>query len=89
MICWKCGSSLFIEKINFRSTCEKCFSDQHVCLNCKYYSIGKPNDCEFPLTEHVSDREKYNFCEDFKVKDKKSKKKQISKEDIEKKLFGD
>jgi hypothetical protein len=90
MICWKCRSKLDLinKKIGFRDSCEKCFADLHVCKNCRYYSIGKPNDCEVPLTEFVSDREKYNFCEEFRPKENFAKEKKISKEDIEKKLFG-
>lgn len=56
------------QKIGFRAACPFCSSDLHVCVNCRYYSPGKPNDCLVPGTESIRDREAANFCEEFKVK---------------------
>jgi hypothetical protein len=85
MFCYRCKKKLDLsnDKISFRSCCDFCGFDQHVCLNCKYYSIGKPNDCNVPNSERVLDKEKYNFCEDFKKKEKGDDKK-LSFENIEK-----
>lgn len=85
MICYNCHKKLDLpnNKIRFRSYCEYCNADLHVCLNCKYYSPGKPNDCSYPNTEHVSDREKYNFCEEFSPKKSLEQK----KDNNEKKTF--
>ena len=69
MFCYKCHFKLDTKKIGFRDTCEKCLTDLHVCKNCKYYSIGKPNDCSYPNTEYVSDREKNNFLSFYHKKD--------------------
>jgi len=55
-------------KIGFRATCPHCEIDLHVCKNCRYYALGKPNDCLVPGTEFIRDREASNFCEEFKVK---------------------
>jgi hypothetical protein len=67
MICWKCSKSLDSAlKIGFRTVCPHCDVDLHVCVNCKYYSPGKPNDCIVPGTESIRDREKANLCEDYK-----------------------
>lgn len=90
MYCYKCNKKLDLpsKKIGFRQTCPICFADLHVCKNCKHYLIGKPNDCNVPNTEYVSDREKNNFCEDFEIKntlDIQTK----TKEDILKRLFKD
>lgn len=70
MNCWKCLKSISEEplKIGFRASCMHCSSDLHVCVNCRYYAIGKPNDCLIPGTEPIRDREKANLCEDFKPK---------------------
>jgi hypothetical protein len=68
--CWKC-SKLVSEteiKIGFRAACLHCSSDLHVCKNCRYYAIGKPNDCLVPGTDPIRDREAANFCEEFKPK---------------------
>jgi hypothetical protein len=72
MNCWKCAKTLGEEakKIGFRTVCPNCGIDLHTCTNCKYYTLGKPNDCAVPGTDYVRDREANNFCEDFKIKAK-------------------
>jgi hypothetical protein len=91
MYCWKCFEKQDIEnkKVSFRATCETCGFDLHVCKNCKFYFPGKPNDCLAPQTEPVADREKFNFCEEFRPKDEKPTNSYSNKSDIEKKLFND
>ena len=37
----------------------------HCCLNCKFHSPGKPNDCISPTVERVLDKEKSCFCDEF------------------------
>jgi len=56
------------QRVSFRATCSVCSSDLHVCVNCKYHNPPKPNECDIPNTEPISDREKYNFCEEFSPK---------------------
>ncbi len=65
--CWKCDEEMpdFGGRIPFKSTCEKCHSWLHSCLNCKNYCPGKPNDCLIPGTPLISDREKFNLCVEF------------------------
>lgn len=91
MFCFKCQFKIELEKnkASFRSTCDFCGADLHVCQNCKYYMVGKPNDCFIPNTEFIQDREKYNFCEDFAPKESLHNDTKIKKEDIFKKLFKD
>lgn len=68
MKCWKCQKQVSESPVNigFRATCSHCSADLHVCKNCRYYSIGKPNDCQVPGTDRVLDREQSNLCEEFK-----------------------
>jgi hypothetical protein len=68
MQCWKCNQPISEgpAKIHFRAACPHCGSDLHTCRNCRYHAPGKPNDCIVPGTESVRDREKANFCEEFK-----------------------
>ena len=69
MICWKCKKSIEAkEKILFRATCPHCDIDLHVCVNCRFYAPGKPNDCSVPGTDFIRNREAANFCEEFRVK---------------------
>jgi len=88
--CWHCKNKLSLEnKIGFKETCIHCGYDLHVCKNCYHYSPGKPNDCAYPNTEYVSDREKYNFCEEFKYNTNPPKSNQSTTDDIAKRLFKD
>ena len=90
MYCFKCKEIQDTKnKVGFRATCLTCGSDLHVCKNCKYYQRGKPSDCIVPNVEPVLDKEKQNFCEDFKPSDQKKDDIKSSAQDAEKKLFKD
>jgi hypothetical protein len=67
MNCWKCHKSISDTpiKLGFRAECSHCGVALHVCVNCRYYSVGKPNDCSVPGTDRITDREAMNFCEEF------------------------
>jgi hypothetical protein len=70
MNCWKC-QKLISEmpiKVGFRAICQHCGIDLHTCAGCRYYTLGKPNDCAVPGTDFVRDREAMNFCEEFAPK---------------------
>lgn len=87
LVCWHCKQKLSTDYVSFRTSCDHCFQDQHVCLNCKHYSPSKPNSCEILTTESVKEKDKLNFCEDFYLKDlSDSEEKNFDKV---KKLFGD
>lgn len=89
-VCWKCGYPLLAEeifKMPFRAVCEKCDTDLHVCVNCLYYQIGKPNDCQVPGTDFIADRRKANFCEDFKLKGSLNSSSGSSIEEVSRRLF--
>lgn len=55
-------------KLLFRAVCPHCDIDLHVCVNCRFYAPGKPNDCSVPGTDFIRDRQAANFCEEFRVK---------------------
>jgi len=67
--CWHCKKKLTTDAVSFRTSCDHCFQDQHVCLNCKYYSPPKSNSCQLLTAENVKEKDKRNFCEDFSIKD--------------------
>ena len=96
MDCYHCHSPLEDDlkakpKITFRSVCESCNFDLHVCLSCKFYSPGKPNDCCIPNIDKVIDKEKNNFCDEFVYNDQPfiDAKSKNQKKQIVKKLFKD
>lgn len=90
MKCWKCGTDIAdpFGKLSFRAACEACNAELHCCYNCSYYTPGKPNECAIPGTDYVSDREKMNFCEDFKQLGKGPSEK-TNPNNAAKRLFGD
>ncbi len=92
MNCWKCGKDTGEKegiKLSFRAECPSCGADLHTCRQCKYYKPGLPNDCMVPGTDYVADREKMNYCEEFKGCSPSSRSSGPAREDIEKRLFGD
>ncbi len=58
-----------LEKILFRTSCEKCNTPLHSCLNCRYYKGA----CLLPGTESVREPSSANFCEEFTVKSPQEK----------------
>jgi hypothetical protein len=68
MICFSCHQKLsVVDAISFRESCPHCFSDLHVCLNCKFFDPKSYNECREPIAESVRDKEKYNLCEFFQL----------------------
>jgi hypothetical protein len=70
MDCWKCRKKISDEAgpIGYRAQCPHCDIDLHACLNCRFYTPGKPNDCAVPGTDWVKDRERMNLCDEFEAK---------------------
>ena len=94
MNCYRCHTPLEDDlknkpKITFRSTCENCNFDLHVCLGCKFYLPGKPNDCFMPDIDKITNKEKNNFCEEFVYHDKTLAESKDQKKQIAQKLFKD
>ncbi len=84
--CWKCHHPVD-GTIKFKTNCDRCGSYLHCCKGCKHYQIGKPNDCNIPNTDAISNREHLNYCEAFQPVTDSSSKSSLS--DIEKRLFKD
>lgn len=68
-MCWKCGKNIEVEGSVSRSAeCPVCHADLHSCRNCIYYSPGSHYDCHETVDELVKDKERSNFCDNFKLK---------------------
>lgn len=67
-MCWKCGSEIKEETITRDSVCVVCKKDLRSCRNCMFYSPGSHYDCRETVEDQVSDKERTNFCESFKVR---------------------
>ncbi len=88
--CWNCGKHIadLPGRISYREMCPFCDSYLHSCKNCVNYQFGLPNNCKIPGTEHISDREGLNFCEEFVILGK-APAPQKDPKDALKRLFGD
>jgi hypothetical protein len=70
MICWKCRKETDIEKPVRGDQCPLCHADLHVCKACDFYESGAHNDCRESSADFVSDKERGNFCDYFRVNTK-------------------
>ena len=70
MICWKCKKEISLEKVNRTDECPLCHADLHVCRACDFYESGAHNDCRETSADMVSDKERSNFCDYFRVSSK-------------------
>lgn len=67
MICWKCHKETNIEKPVRGDECPCCHVDLHVCRACEFYESGAHNDCRETSAEYVTDKERRNFCDYFRL----------------------
>lgn len=68
-MCWKCLKDISLsEPVSRTAECPECHRDLHCCKNCIFYSCGSHYDCHETIEEPVYDKEKNNFCENFKIK---------------------
>lgn len=69
-VCWKCGAD--ISHLPFplgrMSKCEACRADLHVCRLCKFYDKSRANQCQEPVADAVTDKQRSNFCGYFQAK---------------------
>jgi predicted RNA-binding Zn-ribbon protein involved in translation (DUF1610 family) len=64
-VCWSCGGRLEALDYAREATCPHCGKQTHVCRNCRFFAPGRANDCEEPVAEAVSDKQRANFCDYF------------------------
>lgn len=68
MICWKCRKEISFGKPVRGDECPLCHADLYVCKACDFYENGFHNDCREASAEFVSDKERSNFCDYFRVR---------------------
>jgi hypothetical protein len=68
--CWHCGAGLTKADYARETTCLACGKPTRVCLDCRHFARGRPNDCMEPLAERVLDKTRANFCEHFDPTDR-------------------
>ena len=68
--CFGCGTAFDSDVKIFRSTtCPACLKDAHVCLNCRFYDTSAHMDCREPIAEPVTEKDRSNFCDYFKLRE--------------------
>lgn len=68
--CYHCGTLILtLSLIGRTSECEKCHADLRVCKNCAWYAPGQHWDCHENIPEAVTDKQRGNFCDYFRLND--------------------
>lgn len=81
VFCFQCHfKNSFQDRLSFRTECEKCGADLHICKNCSFYDESAYNECRESSAERVLNKETNNVCEYFCPKDSSSEKKKDSQE---------
>jgi hypothetical protein len=66
--CAFCGGTLEAGvRIVRDSECPHCHRDLHACVQCRHYDPHAHNKCREPQAEWVTDRERRNFCDYFRL----------------------
>ena len=65
--CHKCGRPLGEGRVEFRAVCAGCGEYLHCCLNCGHFDPAVFHECRASATtEYCVDKDKGNFCEEFR-----------------------
>jgi len=71
--CANCGSAIDGSvPIGRSSICPACKAYLHSCVNCRFYSPGRHNDCAEPQADQVRDKRGANFCDYFVMRTARS-----------------
>lgn len=66
--CAFCGNALDEKtRIVRDSECPGCRRDLHACVQCRFYDPHAHNKCREPQAEWVTDRDRRNFCDYFRL----------------------
>lgn len=65
--CWHCGAALddVPRPISRHAQCDNCFEVLHCCRMCRWYSPGRPQDCDHDRADPPLEKAAANFCEFF------------------------
>jgi len=68
--CFKCEYPVTLEAmkdVNRYENCTKCNASIRSCMMCSFYDTSSYNDCREPTADRITDKEKANFCDFFKL----------------------
>ncbi|MCB9094566.1 MAG: hypothetical protein H6621_05805 [Halobacteriovoraceae bacterium] len=69
--CYNCNTLLSFESefVSRQETCHSCHCDIHCCRMCEFYDPQCYNECRESSADRVTEKEKANFCDYFKLSD--------------------
>ena len=67
--CWKYGGALqeLLLPLPRHEECPHCRAQLHVCRMCLYFDTAAPQQCQEPVADNVSDKQRANFCGYFQI----------------------
>ena len=68
--CFDCGSVLLLSEtktISRQDTCDHCYKDIRCCKMCTFYDPKSYNECREPTADRITEKEKANFCDFYKL----------------------
>lgn len=71
--CYKCGKNTGLTtpfNISRSELCPHCYANIHSCMMCEFYDKSAYNECREPVADRITDKEKANFCDYFKLTNK-------------------
>jgi len=70
LTCHKCGKPLsdtYKIMVSRSDSCSSCMADIRCCKNCQFYDAKAYNECREPMADRITEKEKANFCDFFKI----------------------
>lgn len=68
--CFKCGKALsetFKILVGRGDTCPHCMASIRCCKMCQFYDPKSYNECRESNADRITDKEKANFCDYYKI----------------------
>ena len=67
--CYSCSKETdFPEgKLGRLDSCDHCNAYLHCCMMCSFYDKSSYNECKEPMADRITEKEKSNYCDYFKV----------------------
>lgn len=69
-VCYKCQAVLALvpnTNISRNEECQNCRIDLHCCKMCEFYDPKHYNECKESQADRITEKEKKNFCDYFKL----------------------
>jgi len=68
--CFKCGKTITLSlnsTLGRGDRCPQCSADLRCCKMCFFYDVKAYNECKETMADRITEKEKANFCDYFKI----------------------